>query len=77
MSNHAALLALAACAALGGCASPQLAKEDVDGRIVCDVDRMDEVERNARRSFTDLRWVRCPTARLRVVNADDAKATAK
>jgi hypothetical protein len=51
-----------------GCASAPLTKADVDGRVVCNVDRMDQVERAARRTFAEIRWVNCPRATLRVVS---------
>ena len=59
------LLSLTA-VALAGCAPAPLTKADVDGRIVCNVDRMDQVERAARREFKEVRWVACPEAVLRV-----------
>jgi hypothetical protein len=39
----------------------------VDGRIVCNVDRMDQVERAARRENTEVHWVNCPQAVLRTM----------
>jgi len=53
---------------VSGCASAPLTKADVDGRVVCNVDRMDQVERAARRTFGEIRWVNCPRATLRVVS---------
>jgi hypothetical protein len=53
---------------VSGCASAPLTKADVDGRVVCNVDRMDQVERAARRTFAEIRWVNCPRATLRVVS---------
>jgi hypothetical protein len=65
--NCLPLLSLAAVALAGaGCAPAPLTKADVDGRIVCNVDRMDQVERAARREFKEVRWVACPQAVLRV-----------
>ncbi len=52
---------------LSGCAPVQYTKADIDGLIVCNSDVMDQVERNARRNFTQVVWVRCPTATLRVI----------
>ena len=52
---------------LSGCAPVQYTKADVDGLIVCNSDVMDQVERNAKRSFSQVIWVRCPTATLRVI----------
>ena len=56
----AALLAAA-------CAPVQYSKADIDGRIVCNTDLMDQVERQAKRSFATVYWVNCPRATLRVV----------
>jgi hypothetical protein len=50
-----------------GCAPQPLTKADVDGKIVCNADRMDQVEREARRSNASLVWVNCPHATLRAV----------
>lgn len=50
-----------------GCAPAPLTKADVDGRIVCNVDRMDQVERAARREFKEVHWVHCPEAVLRAI----------
>jgi hypothetical protein len=44
-----ALSIIAVAGAVAACAPVQLAKADVDGRIVCNADRMDQVERAARR----------------------------
>jgi hypothetical protein len=52
---------------LSGCAPVQYTKADIDGRIVCNVDVMDQVEQKARRNFTSVVWVNCPTATLRVI----------
>ena len=54
--------------ALPGCAPVQLARSDVDGRIVCNSDRMDQVERAARRENREVHWVNCPLATLRVAS---------
>lgn len=48
-----------------GCAPQPLTKADVDGKIVCNVDRMDQVERAARRANAEVHWVNCPQATLR------------
>ncbi len=50
---------------LCGCAPAPLTKADVDGRIVCNVDQMDQVERAAVRNNRQLLWVNCPRAVLR------------
>ena len=52
---------------LAGCAPQPLTRADVDGKIVCNADRMDQVERDARRINAQLHWVNCPTATLRAV----------
>lgn len=53
---------------LFGCAPAPLTKADVDGRIVCNYDRMDQIERAARRENKEIHWVHCPPATLRVVS---------
>ena len=50
---------------LAGCALQPLTRAQVDGKIVCNADRMDQVEREARRANAQLHWVNCPTATLR------------
>jgi len=65
-----ALLAIGvAVAAMGlaGCAPQPLTRADVDGKIVCNADRMDQVERQARHNNAQVQWVNCPTATLRAV----------
>ncbi len=67
------LMLLATCVAtlavLSGCAPAPLNKADVDGKIVCDSERMDQVERQAHRNMADVHWVHCPQATLRVVSS--------
>ena len=54
---------------LCGCASTEYTKADVDGRIVCNTDRMDQVERAARReNMKEIHWLNCPLATLRVAS---------
>jgi hypothetical protein len=53
---------------LAACAPVQLARSDVDGRVVCNTDRMDQVERAARRENREVHWVNCPLATLRVAS---------
>lgn len=62
---HRAWVPLAAAGALGACAQAPLAVADVDGRVVCNAERMADAEARARRDFTELRWVNCPRATLR------------
>ena len=50
---------------LCACAPAPLTKADVDGRIVCNVDQMDQVERAAVRANRQVYWVNCPRAVLR------------
>jgi len=52
-------------AALAGCAPAPLTKADVDGRVICNADQMDQVERSARRDGKALHWVNCPQVTLR------------
>ena len=49
-----------------GCAPQPFTRADLDGRIVCDADRIDAIEREARRNGSQIQWVNCPTVRLRV-----------
>ncbi|MDQ6620224.1 MAG: hypothetical protein M3Z31_11095 [Pseudomonadota bacterium] len=59
---------LAASFMLGGCATAQrVSAEDLDGKVVCDEQRMIAIEREAHRNFTQVRWMSCPTATIRVV----------
>ena len=50
---------------LAGCAPQPLTKADVDGKIVCNSDRMYEVEQLARHEGIQVQWVNCPHAVLR------------
>ena len=63
----ASALVLVAAGMLGGCAPQPLTKADVDGKIVCNSDYMDQVERKARREGVLVQWVNCPHAVLRAV----------
>ena len=53
---------------LSACAPAPLTKADVDGKVVCNADRMDQVERAARRENKGIVWVHCPQATLRVAS---------
>jgi len=53
--------------ALAGCAPEPMTKADVDGRIVCNADQMDQVERSARRENKEVHWLHCPQAVLRAM----------
>lgn len=50
------------------CAPRAYTRSDLEGRVVCDADRMETVERTARRNNTHVEWVNCPTVTLRVVS---------
>jgi hypothetical protein len=50
---------------IAGCAPAPLTKADIDGKIVCHADQMDQVERAARRDHKTVQWVNCPQAVLR------------
>jgi hypothetical protein len=64
----AVLAGLAGLALASGCAPVHYTKADLDGKVVCNTDAMDQVERAARRSATTVVWVNCPRATLRVVS---------
>jgi hypothetical protein len=61
----ASVMLVAAGGMMAGCAPQPLTRADVDGKIVCNADRMDQVERKARREHLDVHWVNCPHATLR------------
>lgn len=60
-----ALAGIAGVLTVAGCAPVPLTKADVDGRVVCNEDRMDQVERQAMRINARIVWVNCPQAVLR------------
>lgn len=60
-------LAAAALLLLGACAPGPLTRADYDGLVVCHPDLLDQVERQARRSFAKVYWYNCPKATLRVL----------
>lgn len=67
--NTVMLISIVAVAAgVSACAPAPLTKADVDGKVVCNSDRMDQIERAARRENKDVHWVHCPQATLRVVS---------
>jgi hypothetical protein len=68
MKTLIALSIVMVAAGLAGCAPVELTKADVDGKVVCNPDRMDAVERAARREHKDVIWLHCPGATLRVVS---------
>lgn len=63
----AGAIVVAAGCMMAGCAPQPLTRADVDGKVVCNTDLMDQVERAARRSNTEVHWVNCPRATLRAV----------
>jgi hypothetical protein len=65
MKTLQTVASLSGVALLLGCAPAPLTKADVDGRIVCNVDQMDQVERAAVRANRQVVWVNCPRAVLR------------
>ncbi|MEP7062430.1 MAG: hypothetical protein ABI881_08525 [Betaproteobacteria bacterium] len=66
-------LVLSVCAlsvlGLSGCAPAPLTRADVDGKLVCNTDYMDQVERNARNRMAEIHWVNCPMVKLTVVKS--------
>ena len=58
---------MAAVILTAGCTPEPLTKADVDGRVVCNVDQMDQVERSARRENKEVHWLHCPQAVLRAM----------
>ena len=68
MSTMITLSLVVVAGVLTACAPVQLSKADVDGRVVCNADRMDQVERAARRENREVHWVNCPLATLRVAS---------
>lgn len=68
MKTALALSAIGVAGLLSACASMQYTKADLDGRVVCDTARMEQIERAARRENKEVHWVSCPLATLRVVS---------
>ena len=48
-----------------GCAPVAITKADIDGRIVCDDQRMQQAEQQARKINASVQWVNCPQMVLR------------
>ena len=59
------LAGVAGIALCAGCAQAPLTKAEVDGRVVCDSERMAKVEQQARLDNRAVVWVNCPTVTLR------------
>jgi hypothetical protein len=68
MKTLIALSIVMASTGLAACAPVELTRDDVDGKVVCNPDRMDAVARAARREHKDVIWLHCPRATLRVVS---------
>lgn len=68
MKTMIALSIIVVAAVLPACAPLHYTKADLDGRIVCDTERMDRIEHAARRENKEVRWVSCPLATLRVAS---------
>ena len=60
------LSGMASAVVLAGCAGAPPTRADLDGRVVCDAERMASVEARAQRDGVGLRWVNCPRVMLRV-----------
>ena len=59
------LAGIAGVLTVAGCAPVPLTKADVDGRVICNADQMDQVERQARFNNARVIWVNCPQVVLR------------
>ena len=61
------ILALSAAMLVVGCGSVPVQQADSDTLVVCDQRKVDQVERQAKLTHAQVRWVRCPmTARDRM-----------
>jgi hypothetical protein len=60
-----AVAGIAGVLTIAGCAPVPLTKADVDGRVICNADQMDQVERQARFNNSRVIWVNCPQVVLR------------
>jgi len=68
MKTVIALSIIVVAGVLSACAPVQYTKADLDGRVVCNTERMDQIERAARRENKEVHWVNCPLATLRVAS---------
>jgi hypothetical protein len=66
MKTMLALSIVLVAAGLSACAPVAYTKADVDGSVVCNTERMDQIDRAARREMKEVHWVNCPLATLRV-----------
>ena len=65
MKPSLAVVTIVVACGLAACAPQPLTKADVDGRIVCNADRMSQIERDALHRNAELHWVHCPEVTLR------------
>ncbi|MEO8848207.1 MAG: hypothetical protein ABI440_06220 [Casimicrobiaceae bacterium] len=65
------LISAGALAALliSGCAAAPMTRASVDGKLVCNQDYMDQVERSAHRQMTEVHWINCPQIQLRAADS--------
>jgi len=64
------IASVAAVVLCSGCAPHAWTRADLDGRVICDEQRMQQVERSARLDGAETHWVNCPQATIRVVSND-------
>lgn len=61
-------LALLGCAltvfVVAGCAPAPLTRADGDGKLACNANYIDQVDRQARQHFAEVHWVHCPMVRM-------------
>ena len=67
MNSIVVLAGIAGAVLVAGCASQPPTDEFIDGLIVCNATAMEKVERQAKRSLKEVRWMHCPTEVIRVV----------
>ena len=51
-----------AIALVAACAPATMMRADADDLLACDTAQMDRVEKDARRTFKEVHWLRCPPA---------------
>jgi hypothetical protein len=51
-----------AVASVAACAPATTTRADADDVLTCDTAQMDRVEKDARRTFKEVHWLRCPPA---------------
>ena len=67
MKTIVVLTSIAGAMLIQGCASAPLTDAYLDGLVICNKQKMDQIERAAKRSLKEIRWVNCPTETIRVV----------